>query len=171
MEPMLLLNNHADQVTALAFSDDGSLLASADSADQIRVWDFDSSTVLHVLEGSQTELQCLSFRSDGERLASAGSCLVHLWDPKAGKPLAGSDVQRAAHTRLAMSPSGDQFACNGGGKRARVWNSNGQSALTLEEAQPVHGLAWSPNGQWIAGAARSPHSSFGTDPMGKPGSH
>jgi WD40 repeat protein len=154
LQPLMLLNTHAGQVTALALSKDGTLLACADSALTVHVWSFKERKELHVLKGPQAEVRCLAFSPDGKRLAANGDHIIHLWDPKTGQTLAGADPRTPAHTSLALSPDGSRLATNGGGLAAKIWNiASRQPILQLAEKEVVHGMAYSPDGKWVAGAA------------------
>jgi len=149
----MLLNTHSGQVTALAVSKDGGLLATADSALTVRVWSFKERKELHVLKGPQAEVRCLAFSADGKRLAANGDHIIHLWDTKTGQTLAGSDPRTPAHTSIAVSSDGGRLATNGGGLAAKVWNiASRQPALQLAEKEVVHSIAFSPDTRWIAGA-------------------
>jgi WD40 repeat protein len=153
-QPLMLLNAHATQVTGLAISADGSRLACGDSALQVHIWDFASKKVLHVLKGPQAEIRCLAFSPDGKRLASSGDGLIHLWDTQTGQALAGTGARPVVPTTLAVSPDGKRLATNGGGLPTRVFNiATHQSGLILQEAEPVQGLAFSPDGRFIFGGA------------------
>jgi WD40 repeat protein len=153
-QPFMLFNTHAGQVTALAVSKDGSLLACADSDLTVHVWSLKERKELHVLKGPQAEVGCLAFSPDGKRLAANGDHIIHLWDPKSGRTLGGADPRTPAHTSLAVSPDGGRLATNGGGQAVKIWNSaTRQLVMQLEEKEVVHGLAYSPDGKWLAGAA------------------
>lgn len=153
-QPAILLNTHAGQVTALTFSKDGALLVSADSERAVHIWDFERRKELHVLKGPQAEVRCLAISADGNRLACNGDHVIHLWQPRTGQPLSGSGPQAQAPTSLAISPDGGRLVCNGGGLNVKVWNAaSRQPILELPETEVVHGLAYSPDGKWIAGAA------------------
>ena len=60
------------QVTCLAFSGDGSLLATADSEDAVHIWDFATKKPLRILKGQARDIRTLAFREDGKRLAFGG---------------------------------------------------------------------------------------------------
>src|SRR5262249_61541115 len=70
--PIILLNAHAAQVHALTLNRDGSLLACADSANAIRVWDLAQNRVMRMWTDQGAEVRCLSFAPDGRTLASGG---------------------------------------------------------------------------------------------------
>lgn len=153
-EAVVLLNTHAAQVTALAFSPDGSLLASGDSAFQVHLWDFASRKTRRILKGPQADIRSLTFSPDGKRLASSGDRLIHIWEPHSGQALAGTGTRQVCPPTLAISPDGARLATNGSGLTPRVWSiAKRQQVAQLEESEAVHGLAYSPNGKWLGGAA------------------
>lgn len=74
------LKGHADRITGLAFSVDGSLLASASADKTVRIWSTNSWGA-NVLTGSNSPINCVSFSQDGRRLA--GGCAdgsIVVWD-------------------------------------------------------------------------------------------
>ena len=153
-EPVILLNTHNAQVTALAISEDGNLLASADSGLTVHVWDFKTKKPMQMLKGPQGEIRCLAFSPSGKELACSGERMIHLWDLQSGKPLAGAGPRPLAKTSLAVSTNGKTIATNGGGSAPRVWDTAAKKAVfNLEESDILHGLAYSPDGKLLAGAA------------------
>ena len=86
--PIILLNAHADQVTAMALSPDGRLLACADSANALCVWDTEATRLLHRGCAHQGQVHGLAFSPDGGTLASGGADRqLHLWDAGQGRLL------------------------------------------------------------------------------------
>jgi WD40 repeat protein/serine/threonine protein kinase len=72
-----------EDVTALAFSPDGSRLASGAGfvESTVRLWDVAAGRELARLEGHRTYVRSLLFWPDGQTLASAsGDQTIHLWD-------------------------------------------------------------------------------------------
>lgn len=154
LQPLILLNSHSAQVTAVAFNADGSLLACGDSSLSVHVWDFDAKKELQVLKGPEVEIRCLAFSPDSLRLASSGDHIIHLWDPRSGASLAGTSARQLTRTALALSPDGARLATNGGGLAPRVWDTaRGTILCSLEQSDTVEDLAWSSQGNVIAGAA------------------
>ena len=72
-----------EDVTALAFSPDGSRLASGAGfvESTVRLWDVTAGREVARLEGHRTYVRSLLFWPDGQTLASAsGDQTIHLWD-------------------------------------------------------------------------------------------
>src|SRR5262249_13187445 len=146
-QPIILLNSHATQVTAVAFSPDGQLLACADSADVIHVWDFAASKERFVLKGHKDQIGCLAFSRDGQRLASGGSDrVIRLWDLKDGQLLAGRgdfETQTLAGGfqrlggGLAVSADSRRVAGTFGGVGVQVWDAQEGAPVAHAEADAV----------------------------------
>ena len=83
-----LLTGHTNWVSSVAFSPDGSLLASGSDDKTVRVWDVSTSTELwtrHEHNGRTTDVV---FSPDGKTLASASEdYTIRLWDVRTGTHL------------------------------------------------------------------------------------
>jgi len=82
--------NHLGWVTSLAFSDDGSWLATGgDHNDQtIHLWESALGTHSRTLRGHIWGIHSLAFSSDGRFLASSsGDSTTRIWDVKTGQQL------------------------------------------------------------------------------------
>jgi WD40 repeat protein len=177
LEPVVLLNSHANQVNALAFSRDGRWLACADSTQTVHLWDFDKKKTVHKLKAPQAgirkpaltrerrarlrpeepvllpEICTLAFSPDGKYLACNGDRGVRLWNPETGKPYADHGSQPVGKTTVSVPHDGSRLISNGGGSAVHIWDATTrQSITTLQSDEPIHALALSPDGKWIAGS-------------------
>lgn len=153
LEPVLLLNVHAAQVTALAFSANGKYLVSADSAQELRIWDFAAKKIISQFKGPQGEIRCLELFNEGESLAAGGERSVQIFEVVSGKALAGSGPRSVARTFFAINKDGTRLASNGGGLTPRLWAVPSRRPTRLMGPEPVHALAFSPDGTLLAGAS------------------
>src|SRR5271155_2351362 len=82
------LEGHSDWVEAVAFSQDGKLLASVSRDRTVRLWDPATGTALQTLAGHSALVMAVAFLQDGKLLASVSQDdTVRLWDLATGAAL------------------------------------------------------------------------------------
>lgn len=104
---------HAEGISSVAWSPDGSLIASgsAYSGGPIRLWDAASGELLRELEGHTSWICELVFSRNGLRLFSAsGDHTIRIWDVEKRQPLATLCGSGHEVYGLALSPDGDTLA-------------------------------------------------------------
>jgi WD40 repeat protein len=154
-KPLLTLTGHRGAVTGVAYSPDGTRLATASLDRTARLWDARTGQPLLVLEGHTGRVWGVAFSPDGTRLATAGSDgAARLWDARTGQPLLALPGLRAAVMGVAFSPDGTHLATACGDKTARVWDARtGEQVRELKgHVNAVLSVAFSPDGTRLATA-------------------
>ncbi|MYA68499.1 hypothetical protein F4009_20730 [Candidatus Poribacteria bacterium] len=72
---------HSADVTSLAYSPDGRVLASGNSNSKVYLRDARTGADLHIFIGHTSEARCIAYSPDGKTFASGSSDgTVLLWD-------------------------------------------------------------------------------------------
>jgi WD40 repeat protein len=114
-------------VTALAFSPDGKLLASAGGFGEsdIRLWDVATGKEIGRLEGHQSWVGALVFWPDGSKLASASADqTIRIWDVASRKCLDVMRGHREEVWRLALLPDNRTLVSGSKDGEVCLWDTS-----------------------------------------------
>lgn len=142
---------HGSTVLALAFSPDGSVLASTD-ANTVKLWEVATGRLLHKLPDSSGAVS-LAFSPDSSRLAVGGSG-IRCWEVASGRLI--QKLNDTTNCEVAFGEDGDTLFSGPGGLRIGAlirWDlrqgtgqppADGAGNLTREQ------WSISPGGRWVA---------------------
>ncbi|MCA9912748.1 MAG: WD40 repeat domain-containing protein, partial [Anaerolineae bacterium] len=150
------LNGHSQRVTSLAFSPDGSQLASGDAEGSLVFWDVASGDMLVAIDGAHLGgLEALAYVPDGGVLVSSGrDALIRRWDTtdyvSIGEPM---DEHTARVTSLAFSPDGSMMVSGSYDNHVLLWDT--AQWRTLGQPFALHesfisDVVFSPDGTQVA---------------------
>lgn len=120
----LRIEDHADWVTAVAFSPDGNRLATASRDKTAKVFDLTTGATLATFMGHEQPVADVLFVPDGERVVSCGKDRrVRIWKIDEAKQ---DKDDRLGGEALSLAPAGpNAFLCGSGDRAARLYGFDG----------------------------------------------
>lgn len=120
------IRKHTDWVTAIAYSPDDVLLATADRAGGLYLWEAHTGRAYATLKGHTKAVTALSWRSDSNVLASASEDgTVRLWEVENGTQIKKINAHPAGATSVEFARDGHLVSC-GRDRLAKWWDGNGK---------------------------------------------
>src|SRR5262249_18586641 len=139
-QPLQTFKGHKDWVVSVAYSPDGSHLASASRDRTVKVWDVATGKETFTVKEQPSEIKCVAYSPDGKSLAAARGQWVKekqqwlgeikIWDA-AGKELRAFKGHTAPIEGIAFSHDGKFLATASEDKTVIVWGADGKEVKTL----------------------------------------
>ena len=143
------------EITSLAYTADGRLLAVGAADGKVRLFDAVGKE-LRTFSADDKAVFAVAFSPDGKTLATAGKDQqIHFWEPKTGESLSVLKGHTGAITSIAFTPDGKFLASGSLDKTVRVWNLSTGKLFRKSEGNNarVTSVAFSPDGDTLAAAA------------------
>ena len=134
--------NFKNRVLALAFSDDGTRLASGSTDKTVRLWNINKPDEWITLQKHTGWTNVLAFSPDGKMLASGSTDkTVQLWDTTTGDSLATLTGHTNGITALAFSPDSTTLVSGSTDGTLRFWRTETGAPLTDRITGHTHHIA------------------------------
>ena len=160
-----LLTGHTGRVVSVAFSPDGSILASGSGDRTVKLWDTATGQNIATLEGHQGFVKSVAFSPDGTTLASGsspsatGRGMALVWDVATGQNIAtleGHARTASGVNSLVFSSDGSILATGSMDGTVKLWEiPSERNIATLEHYDRVNAVAISPDGTTLAAGTNS----------------
>jgi WD40 repeat protein len=150
------LAGHSAGAYSIAWSPDGTRLATGSFDNTARLWDAATGTTTATLTGHTNGVSSVAWSPDGTRLATGSfDNTARLWDAATGTTTATLTGHTNWVTSVAWSSDSMRLATASTDKTARIWDpATGKIITTLTgHTDWVNAVAWSPDGSRLVTAS------------------
>jgi uncharacterized repeat protein (TIGR01451 family) len=148
--PLATLTGHTEPVTAVAFSPDGTLIASASITPEqaVKLWSTQTWSLVRTLTGATASLRSVQFSPDGTKILAAGDDgIAREWNVTTGKVVHSYLAPGEGSMRAQYSPDGTRVAAGWTSKVLVFTEGTATPIQTLSaHTQNNTTVAWSPDG-------------------------
>ena len=157
--PILTYRGHSASVWSVAWSHDGTRIASAGADTTVQVWSADTGRKIYTYLGHQHHggVPSVAWSPDDYRIASASEDMtVQIWASDGIYIGQNRSLTYRKHTAyviaVAWSPNKKYIASGSDDNSVQVWSPDSGDLITKYSVhtQPVKAVAWSPNSKYIA---------------------
>ncbi|HEY6286863.1 MAG TPA: serine/threonine-protein kinase [Ktedonobacteraceae bacterium] len=154
---VLTYRGHLQAVYGMAWSPDGTHIASVGADKTVQMWDATTGKNLFTYSKHKGTTNGVAWLPrEGTRIASAsGDTTVQVWDSTTGDHILTYRGHTANVRGLTWAPDGKHIASGGNDNTVQVWDAtNGTTSFTYSRhSNFVWFLKWSPDGKRIASAS------------------
>ena len=149
---LVVVNSQSKGINRIAWSPDGTSLASASDDMEIQVWETDSGALKKTLSGHAGSVNEISWSPDGSLLASASDDVtIGIWDLALGQEIQKLGFIDQVYT-VAWSPHSNLVASGSRDSSVHLWDliSDVPIAILQGHSASIMCLAWHPEGRLLA---------------------
>ena len=149
------ITGHLPGAWSIAFTPDGSTLASTGVKHTVWLWDITNGQHKSTLIGDRVDdwISRIAFSPDGSTLVGTSGLRILLWDVASGHQKARIQAygQLSGYAPVAFSPDGHLFATGSGERTIQLWYAARTHKATLTgHTGWVKGVAFSPDSRTLA---------------------
>lgn len=156
--PLTTFDGHTTPVSSVAFSPDGSLLASCAGDQTVKIWSIEEKTELRTLRGHTDWVSGVVFAPDGRSVITVGvDRSVRVWDTRTSESPTPPGHWRAINA-LSVTADSQLLVTASDDRSVRVWNLSNGAELAgglFQHTSAVNAVSVSPDGKLIVSASRT----------------
>ena len=151
-EAIATLEGHSDLVKSVAFSPDGTTLASGSWDGTAKLWDVASREEIATLtvRWAGSTVSSVAFSPDGTAVAVASEHRVGKWDVASLEEIGYPTAQGGWVRSVAFSPDGTAVASGDAHGSVEIWDVSTGYIVNVAHIAEINSVAFSPDGTTLA---------------------
>ncbi len=154
-KPMLSFTQHQQPVRSVAWSPDGTMIASGADDAQLLIWDVQGMVHVSVHQGNP--VRTLAWSPDGQQMVTGSGNQVTFLKALNGTIVSKSGLHNGMVTSLAWSKLHPEWVVSGAlDKQAIVWDTTTYRPQTRFKVHtsPIEAVSWAADGQTVGSASQ-----------------